>query len=342
MAKADEETDDLVGLKRALAGATERLREERKLSQRLMQDLEIAERRAGIVGELRAHKPSGRIIPRCKTSSGEACAIAVASDWHVEESVDPSTINGLNSYDLEIADARAQRFWQKALRMTELARAGVKVKQIVVGLLGDLMTGYIHEELVESNNLSPTETVLWLYERITRGLDMLLDHGGFERILVVCCPGNHGRTTPKKRVSTGYKNSFEWLLYRMLALHYRTTGRIQFQIANGILEYVDVLGTRVRFTHGDHGINYSGGIGGLTVGLRKAHDAWNHQDHADITICGHWHQLVDYGYAVVNGSLIGYGPYAQSIKARFERPQQAWLLIDKDHGKTMFAPLFVE
>lgn len=40
--------------------------------------------------------------------------------------------------------------------------------------------------------------------------------------------------------------------------------------------------------------------------------------------------------------MIGYNPYAVSIKASFEKPNQTFFLINKRHcAKTMVAPIFV-
>ena len=44
---------------------------------------------------------------------------------------------------------------------------------------------------------------------------------------------------------------------------------------------------------------------------------------------------------IVNGSLIGWNAYAQSIRAQFEEPRQAWFLVDKARGKTLVSPLWV-
>jgi hypothetical protein len=44
---------------------------------------------------------------------------------------------------------------------------------------------------------------------------------------------------------------------------------------------------------------------------------------------------------MINGSLIGYGPYAESIKADYEEPKQAMFLINNKYGKTISAPILV-
>lgn len=55
-----------------------------------------------------------------------------------------------------------------------------------------------------------------------------------------------------------------------------------------------------------------------------------------------FHQLLDGGNFLVNGSMIGYNAFALSIKASAERPAQRFCLIDRDRGKTITAPILFD
>jgi hypothetical protein len=57
---------------------------------------------------------------------------------------------------------------------------------------------------------------------------------------------------------------------------------------------------------------------------------------------GHYHQLSDFGRALVNGSLIGYSPYAMSIGASPEPPQQLTMLLDAKRGKAATMPIWLD
>jgi len=89
--------------------------------------------------------------------SDERAAFILASDWHVEERVRADTIHGLNEFNIEIARQRAINFFSNSVEL--LKRESVDV--VVLALLGDFISGYIHEELEEGNNMSPTQA-LWL------------------------------------------------------------------------------------------------------------------------------------------------------------------------------------
>lgn len=281
------------------------------------------------------YKPKGQKL-KVDTGKSEAVAFAVASDWHVEETVEAKSVNNLNKFNLQIAEERINRFFQRIARMTEIQRSGAKIDDLVLVLGGDLMTGYIHEELQETNALSPTETVLWLIDRLTSGIDFLSKN--FERITIPCVYGNHGRTTKKPRHGTGATNSYEWMMYHVLAKHLQ--GKAEFSISDGYHLYLDVAGKTVRIHHGD-GLKYQGGIGGLTIPVEKAIASWNKGISADLDVFGHWHQSQQNPKWICNGSLIGHNAYSIAIKAPFEKPSQTYFLLDKRHGRTVTAPILL-
>ena len=284
--------------------------------------------------------------PLVKSSSktvGNATAIMVASDWHVEEQVDPSTVNGLNEYNLEIAEKRASNFFRKGLFLTNLVRNGIKINRLVLALLGDLISGYIHEELQESNYLSPTEASLFVQDILCAGIDFLLKEGNFDEIIIPCCLGNHGRTTQKKRYSTAHKNSYEWMMYKTLEKAYAKNNKVKFIVENGYHVYLPLYPNfKLRFHHGDN-IRYAGGVGGITIPVNKAIAQWNRSEPAYLDIFGHFHQqMMDCGPFVSNGSLIGWNAFAIAIKATFDDPKQSFLVIDQEKGKICDWPIFVQ
>ncbi len=271
----------------------------------------------------------------------EATAVVLASDWHIEEKVNPATVNGRNEYNLDISRRRAEKFFRATLWLLDHNRGGFDIENLVLWLGGDLISGYIHEELEESNFLAPPEAILYAMDLLVSGIDLLLAEGKLEKIIVPCNRGNHGRIHKKKRISTASANSFEWMLYRLLKQHYKAEPRIEFMVADGDHLYLDVYGFTMRFMHGDT-FNYGGGVGGMIVPIRRGIQRLQQYRKADITCLGHFHQLGDYGDIVVNGSLIGYSPYALSIAAAYEPPQQAFFLIEPRHGKCQNTPIWLE
>lgn len=273
------------------------------------------------------------------SDKSEAIAVLMGSDWHVEEEVDPRSVNGLNEFNLGIADERIQKFFRGGVRLTDIQRNGSDISSCLLWLGGDQMSGFIHEELAETNGLTPTQTVLWLQERILGGVRYLAEH--FDNVLVVTSYGNHGRTTKKPRHATGAYNSYEWMMFKMLEARTADDPRIQWQIGESYHNIVEVYGRTIRFHHGD-GLKYQGGVGGLTIPVEKAIASWNKSPiKADLDVFGHWHTQMQSPKFCANGSLIGYNAYAISIKAAFEPPQQTFFLFDRQRGRTITAPIIL-
>lgn len=124
---------------------------------------------------------------------GESTAVAVMSDWHIEERVDPRTVNGLNEFNPEIGTARVKRAFERSLSMVEMLRSRTRVETLVLALLGDFFTNRIHADLAENNYEGQTQAVLRSRDLICGGIDFLLKEGGFKRILIPATMGNHGR-----------------------------------------------------------------------------------------------------------------------------------------------------
>lgn len=272
---------------------------------------------------------------------GQSTPIAVMTDWHIEERVDPDTIDGLNEFNLEIGAERVKKAFCKVAEQIERLQSFAKMQEMVLPLLGDFISGYIHLELVESNYLSPTEASLFAIDQICSGIDFLLKNSGAKRIIIPCVHGNHGRTSPLKLVSTSYKNSFEWEMYHVLARIYRNDPRIAFKIENGIHNWLTVQGHDIRFHHGDH-IKYAGGIGGISIPVNKKLAQWNKARVAALDVFGHYHQFVDMWRWVCCGCLVGFNQYAQSVGAEYQEPTQTLIVMSREYGKVMAIPIYCQ
>lgn len=275
-----------------------------------------------------------------KRGGGTATAIVCMSDWHLEENVDPLVINGLNEFNLDIAAKRIDRAWKKSLHMLEFARHLSNIKEVVVWLGGDMINGYIHEENLEGNFLGPAEATVCVQNHIATGLEFLAREAN-AKITVVTNFGNHGRSTHKRRISTGYKSSWEMVAYCNLADRFKSDKRLTFKVEHGYHNYLDVQGHTCRFHHGD-AIKFGGGVGGVHIPLRKKISQWNKSKTATYDFLGNFHQFTDDWKYVINGSLVGYNAYAVEIGAEFQEPVQSFAVIDKQHGKVLAVPIFCQ
>lgn len=307
----------------------------------LLAQLREAEERQGVLNRL--SKPVAiQQIKRREKGSGlrEGTAVILASDWHVEEFVPKRADTAGNFYDIDVAAKRAERFFTGIRWLLDHNRPVFGLRDVVLWLGGDLMTGYLRNENLEENQLSPVQTVKWLQAKLASGIDHVLEDTKVETLTIICSHGNHGRTTEKRQISTGAKNSYEWLLYQWLATHYADNPRVRFITDESNHQYLQVYNFNLHFTHGDE-VKYAGGIGGIAVPLMKAVAGWDQVRRCDFHHMGHWHQLRDFGNVTVNGSLIGYNSYAMSVRAAPEAPQQAFYIVDSERGKTAQFPIWV-
>lgn len=329
---------ELRDLERRLKQTDATLRSERAKRQDAEHELREALERADIFDQLTAPvaQPQAYAV---KPGQTPATAVIAATDWHCEANVQPDIVSGLNTYNLDVFQGRVRRLWEKSVLLIDFARHLCSIRDAVLWLGGDLINGYIHEELEEGNFAGPTEAILFVQDAVAEGIETLLKTAKLDHLRVVCNFGNHGRSTKRRRISTGFKTSWEWLAYQNLA-RYFARSNVSWQIARGYFNYVDVQGYTCRFHHGDN-IRYYGGVGGITIPVNKAIHQWNLSRRADYDFFGHYHQMLETPRWTACPCLSGYDAYALSIKAEYEEPAQAFAVIDKTRGKTMAFPIFV-
>lgn len=280
--------------------------------------------------------------PKKATSPGVPTLFA--SDWHWGENVQASQIGGVNTFNLEIAHARAKALIDNAIILLRDHLAYPDYPGIVFALGGDMISGDIHEELSVSNDLDIMPCVLDIADVLITCIDTLADE--FGKVFVPCVTGNHGRNTKKIRAKGRNYTSFDWLIYQFLARHFQRDMRITFQIPDGPDALYRIYRHRYLLTHGDQFRGGDGMIGALGPILRGDHkkrsrNAQVDQEY-DTMLMGHWHQLIQLKRVIVNGSLKGYCDYAYANNFPYEEPAQALWLTHPTHGITFSMPVYPE
>ncbi len=281
--------------------------------------------RADALVQLRGIKASPRPVTKSvKGRKHSATMVVLLSDIHAEETVRPETVDFQNEYNLDICDQRLAELQERFVQMLEAERTLADIHRVVVWLGGDMISGMIHPELAEENSLHPLAAIRWIGERLRRFIDCASDNA--REVIVATSCGNHGRTTEKMR-SNEADTSYEHHLYLTMQAA-ETRANVRWQVGEGHLNYLDLDGFVVRFSHG-HSVKYQSGIGGIHVPLKKKIAAWDTTRRADLTCIGHWHQFSAGRNYVTNGSVIGQSAYAVKIGADgSESPAQAAIVID--------------
>jgi hypothetical protein len=285
-------------------------------------------------------KPLPDIVIRAAKGSGnEATAILVASDWHIDETVTKESVSGVNEFNPAVAEYRAKRFFESGLGLINIERNAIKVKKLILALIGDFMTANIHEDPKFTNSMLPMVALLKVEQLLRSGIDFLRKTGKFDEIVIPCCVGNHSEIRTGGKPTLIIENNYEYVIYNHLAEYYKGTN-VRIMIPESMFQYVDIYGRIFRFHHGTT-IRYSGGLGGLTIPAMKAVNNFNTAMYADLDIFGHLHTSTLNQSFVANGSLIGYSPFAQSIKARKEPPSQTLMITDPKHPMSVYRPIYL-
>jgi len=283
-------------------------------------------------------------IGACKKATSPGVPTLLVSDLHWGEVVDPTQINGVNTYDLEIAHQRLERLAERTIRLLSIISPTFDYPGLVMPFAGDMISGNIHDELVATNELSSVPAVLDLFEALGSLIKTFLLR--FDRIFIPCVTGNHGRDTKKIWSKDRHTTSFDWLLYCFLAKHFSGDKRVTFLIPNGTDAYYKVFNHRYLLTHLDQFRGGDSMIGALGPIIRGDHKKRSRNSQIDMPydtmIGGHWHQYIHLNRLIVNSSLKGYDEYAFQGNFPYEIPQQALWLNHPKHGITYRMPVQVD
>jgi hypothetical protein len=301
---------------------------------------------SGIVMPETYPKSRRRIIHPDYRRKNEATAFALLGDVHADEYVDPATVNNWNYYTPDISERRLNTFCTGLLKTTRELRKTIPIPHLVLGFMGDFISGYIHDELQENNLLSPTEGIQFIEPILVDIVKRLSEDGDFKSIEIPMLRGNHGRTTEKIRHSTDWKNSFEQLMYFSIVKLFTEQlvgyNNVKFTTTKSSFVEVEVYGKKITFNHGNE-FRYLGGIGGLEIPMRRWGYKMQKAAPADKRYLAHHHKWMPGGIEVVNGCMIGYNKFAMDKAFEPELPQMHYELLDRNRGAfTIKLPIIVD
>lgn len=283
------------------------------------------------------------VYEKSKDERSDSVANAILSDWHVEETVEKHSVHGLNEYNPDIARVRAEWCFKNLLALTDVMARDTTIKTLHITLGGDFFSGWIHEELLATTAFAPADAARFAESLLASGIAFLLRESQYN-LEIDCVPGNHGRLTKQVHIGDPTGTSLETFMYSSLANRFDQDQRVSFRVATQAMIYRRVYERFVARTIHGYEVKFGGGVGGITIPLNKKLDKWDNPIRADLTEVGHFHTFLDCGRAIINGSLIGYNLFAQTIGASFEEPRQAFYLIHARNGgqKSVVAPIWVD
>ena len=274
-----------------------------------------------------------------KRKTGVRYAVALFSDAHIEETVKSASVMGLNEYNVKIARERIEKYFANLVSCLNTD----KVEYLLFASLGDTISGFIHEELSQTNELTPLEATFEAQNLIYNGLKYICDNTELKRIKFVGIVGNHSRVTNKIQHSNGYKMSYEWLMYKNIQKQAELEGLpIEFDIPESEMAIEDTSdGKRFLFIHGFQ-IKGSGNgtVCGIYPSLGRLSLKYGKVYKQDKIYLGHFHSCISIPNAVVNGSIIGYNSYALTNGFAYEEPAQMYELYDTNIGQLLTRQIY--
>ena len=243
-----------------------------------------------------------------KRNEGNKYAIALFSDAHIEETVTSASVLGKNEYNIDIAKQRIENYF---INLTSCLNKD-DVESLIFASLGDTISGYIHDELSQTNGMSPMEATLLAQNLIYSGLCHLCKNTKLKQITFIGIVGNHSRTTKKIQHANGYKLSYEWLMYKNIEQQCKIAKLpIEFNIPDSELAI------------------------GIYPALNRLSLKWNNTFNQDRIFLGHFHCCTSIANAAVNGSIIGYNAFAMTNGLAYEEPCQYYVVYDTEIGELL-------
>jgi len=275
-----------------------------------------------------------------KTPFGQQKQIMVAplSDTHVGEQVYKEQMRNLNEYNFDIFNKRMYGWANQLLKHASYRRQIAPVDELIIPMLGDMISGDIHEELARSNHMNNMEQMIKGASVIAQALMYLAPH--FTKITVPCVVGNHGRMTRKPPMKDKYMD-WDYMLYQWVSTFCKNQENLNFHIPKSFITTFKVHDKVVLIMHGDS-ISGAGSSGSITGAIAKLRSVFQYRkalqreieeamdDDAEIefdsVMIGHFHRIdeVDIGTGELHicGTMKGPDEFALQRLHAATKPKQ--------------------
>ncbi|AMX93602.1 hypothetical protein A4R28_11095 [Mesorhizobium ciceri] len=280
-----------------------------------------------------------------KSSRSRETAILFLSDLQWGETINLGNMDGLNSYDADIARSRLERVFVTAVElMTRHWPADQDPpERIILVLGGDMISGEIHDELAKSNALLSIPALKDCAAHIVSGIEHIRQHIDCP-IDIISIPGNHGRTTRKPESKLYAEHSYDTLVADLVELHFKEGGKYpdwfrMFKPISGDA-LIWIYGYRFLITHGDRigsrgGAGFVGAAATIARGFKKlVMDYAGRGITLDFIMCGHFHVALELEEGICNGSLPGPSEYARDFRFKPRPCSQTFLTVHPRRGVT--------
>ena len=341
MIEGDDKATKVLDLKRREEKATNQEREIDKKITELLEAQDFERRFLETVGEIvsgfnlkpLAHTPK----PKKSDTRTVESAVLLLSDLHAGEVVDKDEMGGVGEFNWSILESRLSFVFETTRKYLLENMSNHHFDTLHIQMLGDMVSGQIHEELLKTEQFTVFEYVVGLANLLAQAILYLAPH--FPNIKVTGVVGNHGRLTKKPAFKQAAIRNFDYLTYIMCRnFVLERTDNVEFVLPKSFFAETDIEGWNCLAYHGDGIRSY---LGLPFYGLTRAVNEWQ-----DIMVAqgkmfsymflGHFHRPATLSNINVetflNGSLIGANEFSLKAVRGGHRPRQ-WLLgFHRKHG----------
>jgi hypothetical protein len=261
------------------------------------------------------------------------------SDTHFGANIESSEMGGANKFTWEVASRRMALLALQAVTYKPQYRDNTEA---VICINGDIIAGMIHNQEwfadLLANQFAGALSIL------TQFVSYIAVH--FPKTRVICTSGNHGRAMHKKdagRAATHKWDSYETMIYMALKEALNANKTVSVEIPVTPYAIIDIQGHLAFQTHGDTVINV--GNPGKSLNVGSISNQINKLNASELggtaqfalVLAGHVHtpvaHLMDNGcMLLINGTLSGGDPFAQSIGFFSSNPTQTIFEVTKQYA----------
>lgn len=337
--RPDEEFEyDLPSVEEILVERTKDL--ERTVRAQRREDIKEERWMQRLEDAMRTRRPHRFPAPKVKTkgvaTSGHEMVL-LFSDTHAYEIVNGTETLGMNEYSRAILLQRMARLQERVL--SYVAHRPYPITKLHVWMLGDMLSGDIHEELAMTNELPHEEATVQFALDAAEWLNGFVPH--FETIRVSGVPGNHPRRSKKPSNKMAHNNS-DWVAYKIIELYHRGNKSFEFNFPKAGFAVETVASNwRCLLMHGD-GVRSTmpgvpwGGVMRRVVTLQQQFHTANMP--INYVALGHYHTanaVEGTGMKIfMNGSVKGLDEYSMKQFGSGRDPMQLLLTFHHKHGVT--------
>lgn len=258
------------------------------------------------------------------------------ADLHAEEVVDEEEMGGYAAYNWDVF---LDRMWHTLLTtvdLTQLFRSASPVNVLHINIMGDVLSGKIHDELERTNGWALPDAVPRVAYVLAQFIMQISAY--FEKVIITGVVGNHGREDKKMPSKQAVVRNWDYAVYQIASNFTKKSNKVIWRIPKSTAVIVECLGYKALIKHGN-GIRSQGVTPyyGISREFGKEREKRRGKEDFDILCLAHYHH-----YGVVNGntyicpSMIGPGQFSfDTVHSSYPAEQLLMFSTDyKDLGIT--------